>query len=134
MDMDMNMVSENELEEIYAKKKKDLIDYLGENDIKTLYSVDIDELHNGEDGCVKKTTKYYFVDEKDRDSMVEEIQKSSSTPDDVCTSYEVTDFNSMEYERFLPSLYSENGIEFGSVTGLVKFKKKLKFIKVSIEE
>ncbi|WP_010239127.1 hypothetical protein [Clostridium arbusti] len=130
--MATDMINENELEEIYAKKKKDLIDYLEENNIKTLYGVDIEQLHNGEDGNVKKTTKYYFVEEKHRDDMAKEIKKASTESSD-CIQYEITDFDNIEYERFLPSLCGENEVEFGSISGIIKFKQKLKFIKVEIE-
>lgn len=112
---------ERELEKIYAEKQRDLLDYLDKHNIKVLYGLDVIE-----DKSIKEKTKYYFVNEKDRTDFVEELGK------DECYLYEITDFDNIHYAKAVPSLCGENGVEFGSIGSLMKFKQELKFIKLII--
>ena len=114
---------ERELEEVYAEKQRDLLDYLDKHNIKVLYGLDVVE-----NTSIGEKTKYYFVNEKDRSDLVEKFGE------DECDQYEVTDFDNLHYAKAVPSLCGENGVQFGSIGSLLKFKQELKFIKISTED
>lgn len=116
------MKMERELEEVYAEKQRDLVDYLDKHNIKVLYALNVIEPNS-----LMGKTKYLFVNEEDRDALAEKIEK------DKFEKYEVTNFDNLYYSNVVPSLCGSNGVEFGSIASLLKFKQELKYIIIPVE-
>ncbi|AJA47231.1 hypothetical protein CPAST_c11310 [Clostridium pasteurianum DSM 525 = ATCC 6013] len=114
---------EKELEQIYKEKLKSLTDYLDKHDIKVLYVLEVNEKNS-----IGGKIQYYFVHEEDREHAIEKFK------DYQYKKYEITEFDDIYYDKGVPTFSGDNGVEFGSIVGLIKFKQELRFIKIPNKE
>lgn len=114
---------ERELQKNYEEKQRDLTDYLEKHDIKVLYGLEVNE-----DNSVGGKIQYYFLYKEDWEDAIEQFG------DTEYRKYEITDFNDIYYDKGVPTFSGDNGVEFGSIGGLIKFKQELRFIKIPNKE
>lgn len=110
---------DKELVEVYEAKQKNLNEYLSKHNIEVLYVLEVSE-NNSIGGIIQ----YYFLYKEDLEEAVKQFSNRKYEK------YEITNFDNIFYDKGVPTFLGSNGVEFGSISGLDKFKQELKYIKI----